>query len=149
TDLWREGETVDEDKDGSGEVEFEEGLGRGEFDDLVVLEEAVVAAASQFSEAIFESVGEVEDWFELCDFEGLLCGGFSGLRRFGGSCLFGRGGLHGLEFDFCALDGEESVDACAFGLRQNRGNDFVDSVGLDGAAAVKAGHGAATGVEEA
>ena len=70
-DVGREGEAVDEDEDGagvvrgSGEVEFEEGLGGGEFDDLpwelrvgVGLVEAVVAAAAEFGEAVFEGVGE-------------------------------------------------------------------------------------------
>ena len=52
-DVGAEGEAVDEDEDGLGEVEFEEGLGGGELDDLAVLVEAVVAAAAEFGEAIF------------------------------------------------------------------------------------------------
>ena len=47
-DLRVEGEAVDEDVDGLGEVEFEEGLGGGEFYDLAVLVEPVVAAAAEF-----------------------------------------------------------------------------------------------------
>jgi hypothetical protein len=56
-DSGRDGEAVDEDEDGLGEVEFEEGLGGGELDDLSLapdLVEAVVAAAAEFGEAVFE-----------------------------------------------------------------------------------------------
>ena len=58
-------ETVDEDEDRLGEVEFEEGFGGGEFDDFIftagsLLEETVVAAATEFGEAFLESVGKVE-----------------------------------------------------------------------------------------
>ena len=60
---WGDGEAVDEDEDGLVEVEREEGLGRGELDDaagLVVdlLIEAVVAAAAEFGESVYEGVGE-------------------------------------------------------------------------------------------
>ena len=68
-DVGGDGEAVDEDEDGSGEVEREEGLGRGELDDLAWadrcrlelvggLVEAVVAAAAEFGETVFEGVGE-------------------------------------------------------------------------------------------
>ena len=45
-DLRTDGETVDEDEDGLGEVEFEEGFGGGEFYYFAGLVEAVVAAAA-------------------------------------------------------------------------------------------------------
>src|SRR6266702_1890289 len=56
-------ESVDEDEDGLGEVEFEEGFGGGEFDDFSglsfdLLIQTVVAAAAEFGEAVFEGVGE-------------------------------------------------------------------------------------------
>ena len=65
-DVGGDGEAVDEDEDGLGEVEREEGLGGGELDDLAGLAwvergglvEAVVAAAAEFGEAVFEGVGE-------------------------------------------------------------------------------------------
>ena len=62
-DVGGDGEAVDEDEDGLGEVEFEEGFRGGEFDDLAglifdLLIEAVVAAAAEFGEAVFEGVGE-------------------------------------------------------------------------------------------
>ena len=52
-----DGEAVDEDEDGGVEVEFEEGLGGGEFYDFVFtglggLVEAVVAAAAEFGEPL-------------------------------------------------------------------------------------------------
>ena len=72
-DVGGDGEAVDEDEDGLGEVEREEGLGGGELDDLSLagctvagltgverggLVEAVVAAAAEFGETVFEGVGE-------------------------------------------------------------------------------------------
>ncbi len=64
-DFRAEGEAVDEDVDGAGEVEFEEGFGRGELDDFARcrrvgrgLVKAVVAAAAEFGEAVLEGVGE-------------------------------------------------------------------------------------------
>ena len=62
-DVGADGEAVDEDEDGLGEVEREEGFGGGELDDLAglvvdLLIEAVVAAAAEFGEAVFEGVGE-------------------------------------------------------------------------------------------
>ena len=57
--------------------------------------------------------------------------------------------LQGLELDLGADDGEEGVDAGAFGEGEERGDDLVDGVALDDAAAVQAGDGAAAGVEEA
>ena len=57
-----DGEAVDEDEDGAGEVEREEGLRRGELNDLALVNcaglvvdlliEAVVAAAAEFGEAV-------------------------------------------------------------------------------------------------
>src|ERR1035441_8225045 len=55
----RNGEAIDEDEDGLGEVEFEERLGSGEFDDLAGLVETVVAAAAEFGETVLECVGYV------------------------------------------------------------------------------------------
>ena len=65
------------------------------------------------------------------------------------ACLFDGGHLHGLEFYFGADDGEEGVGAGAFGEGEEGGDDFVDGVVFDDAAAVQAGDGAAAGVEEA
>ena len=62
-DVGGDGEAVDEDEDGLVEVEREEGFGGGELDDFAglisyLLIEAVVAAAAEFGEAVFEGVGE-------------------------------------------------------------------------------------------
>ena len=75
--------------------------------------EAVVAAAAEFGEAVFECVGEVEpesrfrtSWrISLCGLLGL----------WGSAGFFDGGHLHGLEFDLGADDGEERVGAGAFG----------------------------------
>ena len=149
--LRRDGEAVDEDEDGLVEVEFEEGLGSGEFHDFVFafgagLEEAVVAATAEFGKAFFQCFGEVEGRCG-CGFLGFLCYGFLwlGCVRF----LFDRRHLHGLEFYFGADDGEERVGAGAFWKGEESGDDFVDGVVFDDAAAVEAGDGAAAGVEEA
>ena len=114
-DFGGDGEAVDEDEDGLGEVEFEEGFGGGEFDDLAGLIEAVVAAAAEFGEALFEGVGEgSEDRRTMRCFRGFFCSGFlCGFGWFG--MTVGGGGLHGLEFDFGGDDGEEGVGAGAFG----------------------------------
>ncbi len=156
-DVGGEGEAVDEDEDGAVEVEFEEGLGGGELDDVAGvalgcgLVEAVVAAAAELGEAVFEAVGEVEDggWEGdgpggfLCCFSCRLRGGW-GLGGLGG-----RGLLERLELDLGTLDGEEGVDAGGFGQGEEGGDDLVDGVVADGASAVEAGDGAAAGVEEA
>ena len=76
---------------------------------------------------------------------------FAGLSwRLGASASTSGGGdLHGLELDLGADDGEEGVGAGAFGKGEEGGDDLVDGVALDDAAAVQAGDGAAAGVEEA
>ena len=81
------------------------------------------------------------------DFRGFLCCDFLRFRCVGG--FFDGGDLHGLEFYFGADDGEEGVGACAFGECEEGGDDLVDGVVFDDAAAVQAGDGAAAGVEEA
>ncbi len=147
--LGSDGEAVDEDEDGLGEVELEEGLGGGELDYFAGLIEAVVAAAAQFGETVFECVGEGEgvDGCGLCGLRGFLCCGLFGLGSFG--LDVGRGDLHRLEFDFGADDGEEDVGAGTFGQGEEGGDDFVYGVVLDDSAAVEAGDGAAAGVEQA
>ena len=170
-DVGREGEAVGEDEDGTrgfvrargcGEVELEEGFGCGEFDYFSIadgsatlrggvsvgLPEAVVAAAAEFGEAFFECVGEIEGWggfFFLCRF-------FCCALGFGFGCDFFRGdggALHRLELDVALLDREEGVDAGGFRQREDAGDDFVDGVPANGAAAVEAGDGAAACVEKA
>ena len=42
---------------------------------LPYLEEAVVAPAAKFGEALFEGIGEVEDWARRCGLGGFFCGG--------------------------------------------------------------------------
>ena len=79
-------------------------------------------------------------------FGGFLCGL---LWLWGVGCFFDGGHLHGLEFYFGADDGEEGVGAGAFGEGEEGGDDLVDGVVFDDAAAVQAGDGAAAGVEEA
>jgi hypothetical protein len=61
----------------------------------------------------------------------------------------GGGGLKRLEFDFCTKDGKEGVGACGFRQCEEGGDDLVDGVVADDAAAVQAGDGSAAGVEEA
>ena len=51
---------------------------------LPVLVEAVVAAAAEFGEAVFEGVGEVDGFGCGCGFGGFLCGDFFWL---GGFCF--------------------------------------------------------------
>src|SRR5581483_4205527 len=106
------------------------------------------AAAPEFGETLFECFGDVEGG----------CGGFFFLRGFCGALWFwlgldlssgNCGALHRLEFYFAALDREQCVDAGAFRLREDAGDDLVDGVAADGAAAVQAGDGAAAGVEQA
>ena len=83
-----------------------------------------------------------------CGFGGFLCGGFfAGLGASAASSVVRA--LHRLELYFGADDGEEGVGAGAFGEGEEGGDDLVDGVALDDAAAVEAGDGAAAGVEEA
>ncbi len=72
---------------------------------------------------------------------------FAGLG--GSGSLVGGGWLQRFEFDLGADDGEEGVGAGAFGQGEEGGDDFVDGVVADDAAAVQAGDGAAARVEEA
>ena len=65
---------------------------------------------------------------DFADLSGFLCGGLSWALRVRCGCLFGGGGLHGLEFDLGADDGEEGVDAGAFGQGEEGGDDLVDGV---------------------
>ena len=116
---------------------------------LPALVEAVVAAAAEFGEAVFEGVGEVE---REATADSWLSRIFLLRISFGlgaSASVFGRGRLHGLEFDFGADDGEEGVGAGAFGEGEEGGDDLVYGVVVDDAAAVQAGDGAAAGVEEA
>ena len=71
---------------------------------------------------------------------------FAGLGASGVRWLWG---LAWLEFDLGADDGEEGVGTGAFWKGEEGGDDLVYGVGFDDAAAVKAGDGAAAGVEEA
>ena len=112
------------------------------------LEETVIAAAAEFGEAIFQCFCEVEGGgFRLRRSGGFFRCGFFWLGRVG--LLFDGGHLHGLEFDFGAEDGEEGVGAGSFGQGEEGRDDLVHGVVFDDAAAVKAGDGAAAGVEEA
>ena len=81
----------------------------------------------------------------LADFAGFFGRLLDGLG--GGGFAFR--GLQGFELDLGADDGEESVDAGANAEGEEGGDDLVDGVAFDDAAAVKAGDGAAAGVEEA
>ncbi len=134
-DIGGDGQAVDQDEDGLGEVEFEQRLRGGELDDLSTLEEAVIAATAEFGEAVFQRIGYVDDRWGGCGF-GLLRGELSrlGWRESFDDCDAGT--LQGLELDLRADDGEERVGACAFGLREQRGDDLVDRVALDDTAAV-------------
>ncbi len=71
-------------------------------------------------------------------------GALADLVDLGGGRLLQR-----LELDLGADDGEEGVGAGAFGEGEERGDDLVDGVVSDDAAAVQAGDGAAAGVEQA
>ena len=62
---------------------------------------------------------------------------------------FDGGGLEGFEFYLGAGDGEEGVGAGGFGKGEEGGDDLVDRVVADDAAAVQAGDGAAARVEQA
>ena len=73
-DFGGDGEAIDEDEDGLGEVEFEEGLGGGELDDAAVLEEAVIAASAEFGEALFQGVGDIDYGRGWCGLRGFFRG---------------------------------------------------------------------------
>ena len=159
-DVGGEGEAVDEDEDGAGEVELKERLGGGELDDGAGgaigggLVEAVVAAAAELGESLLEGVGDVDDGGWEIGLFGFAGGFFCGLG--GGSGIGGGGGgfgagalLQRLQMNCGADDGEEGVDAGGLGKCEEGVDDLVDGVAADGAAAVEAGDGAAAGVEEA
>ena len=121
----------------------------GELGSVVGLPEAVVAAAAQFGEALFEGVGDVEGW--VSGFFLAFVDFFAARLVFGSGSISSAeitGPLHGLEPDVAALDGEERVDARAFWLREHARDDLVDGVATDDAAAVQAGDGAAACVEQ-
>jgi len=71
------------------------------------------------------------------------------LRAWRGGQGFDGGGLQWLEFNLGAGDGEEGVGAGGGGKGEEGGDDLVDRVVADNAAAVQAGDGAAARVEEA
>ena len=142
-DFGGDGEAVDEDEDWPREVELEKGLRRGEFDDAALLRgvgrglvEAVVAAAAQLGEAVFESVGEREGK-ATADLKIFLWWIFRWV--WGDSRDGGGGWLEGLEVDFRAGDGEERIGAGAGREGEEGGDDLVDGVVADDAAAVEAG----------